>query len=252
LSGLYCLSARTERANGGTLFLEKITEMRGDAQAKLLRVIEEKTVLPIGGTEETPIDVRFSAASNRPPHRAIDEGRLREDLLYRLNRPLIRLPPLRERIDGLPVVIEYFIAHANREHRRTIEGMDDKCRQALWNYHWPGNIRQLHNVIETAVLLAPSNQISVNELPEEIRTSANHENYFTVFLGSPLDELEREFIRRTIAFADGNKVRASEMLGVPRRTLYGKLERYDARHKSNGRANGNGHRSPRDGRNGLT
>src|ERR1700682_6321255 len=118
---------------------------------------------------------------------------------------------------------------------------------------------QLHNVIETAVLLAPSKQIlapskqiSVNELPEEIRTSANHERYFTVFLGSSFDEVEREFIRRTIEFADGNKARASEMLGVPRRTLYGKLERYDARHKSNGRSNGNGHRAPRDGRNGVT
>jgi DNA-binding NtrC family response regulator len=101
-------------------------------------------------------------------------------------------------------------------------------------------------VIETAVRLAPSNQISVDELPEEIRTSANHESYFTVFLGSSLDEVEREFIRRTIAFTDGNKARTSEMLGVPRRTLYGKLERYDARHKSNGPANGNGYRAPRN------
>jgi DNA-binding NtrC family response regulator len=126
--------------------------------------------------------------------------------------------------------------------------MDDKCLKALGNYHWPGNIRQLHNVIETAVLLALSNQISVNELPEEIRTSANRESYFTVFLGSSLDEVEREFIRRTIAFADGNKARASEMLGVPRRTLYGKLERYDARHKSNGRSNGNGYRASRNDR----
>lgn len=88
----------------------------------------------------------------------------------------------------------------------------------------------------------------VNELPEEIRTSANHESYFTVFLGSSLNEVERELIRRTIAFADGNKSRASELLGVPRRTLYGKLERYDARHKSNGRSNGNGYRTPRNDR----
>jgi transcriptional regulator with PAS, ATPase and Fis domain len=235
-----------ERANGGTLFLDEITEMRGDAQAKLLRVIEEKTVLPVGATEEIPIDVRFLAASNRSPDRAIVEGRLREDLYYRLNGLSIQLPPLRERSDDLPLLIDYFIAKANRDHRRRVQGMDDKCRQALGKYHWPGNIRQLHNVIESAVLLAPSNQISVNELPEEIRTSANHESCFTVFLGSSLDEVEREFIRRTIAFADGNKARASEMLGVPRRTLYGKLERYDTRHKSNGRANGNGYRARND------
>jgi DNA-binding NtrC family response regulator len=98
------------------------------------------------------------------------------------------------------------------------------------------------------VLLAPSNQISLNELPEEISKSANREGYSTVFLGSPLDEVERELIRRTIVFADGNKARASEILGVPRRTLYGKLERYDARHNSTGRANGNGYRVPRNGR----
>ncbi len=237
-----------ERANGGTLFLDEITEMRGDAQAKLLRVIEEKTILPVGGTEEIPIDVRFLAASNRPPDRAIVEGRLREDLYYRLNGLSIQLPPLRERSDDLPLLIDSFIAQANRDHHRRVQGMDDKCRQALGNYHWSGNIRQLHSVIETAVLLAPSNQISVNELPEEIRTSANHESYFTVFLGSSLDEVERELIRRTIAFADGNEARASEILGVPRRTLYGKLERYDARHKSNGRSNGNGYRPSRDDR----
>jgi transcriptional regulator with PAS, ATPase and Fis domain len=240
-----------ERANCGTLFLDEITEMRSDAQAKLLRVIEEKTVLPVGGTEEIHVDVRFLAASNRPTERAITEGRLREDLYYRLNGLSIELSPLRERIDDLPLLIDYFIAEANRDHHRRVEGLDDKCRRALGNYRWPGNIRQLHNVIETAVLLAPSNQISLNELPEEIRKYANGEGHFTVFLGSPLDEVERELIRRTIAFADGNKARASEILGVPRRTLYVKLERYDAPHKSNGRANGNGHRAPRDGRNSL-
>jgi two-component system response regulator HydG len=237
-----------ERANGGTLFLDEITEMRSDAQAKLLRVIEEKMVLPVGGTEEIPIDVRFVAASNRPPHRAIDEGRLREDLFYRLNGLLIQLPPLRERIEDLPLLIDYFIAQANREYQRSIEGMDDACRQALGNYRWPGNIRQLHNVIETAVLLAPSSRISLNELPEEIRTSANQESCFTVFLGSPLVEVEREFIRRTIAYTGGNKARASQMLGVPRRTLYGKLERYDGRHKSDGRPDGNGYRRSRSDR----
>jgi transcriptional regulator with PAS, ATPase and Fis domain len=105
--------------------------MRSDAQAKLLRVIEEKTALPVGGTEEIPIDVRFLAASNRPPERAIVEGRLREDLYYRLNELSIQLPPLRERSDDLPLLIDYFIAQANSDHRRKVQGMDDECRQAL-------------------------------------------------------------------------------------------------------------------------
>jgi two-component system response regulator HydG len=123
--------------------------------------------------------------------------------------------------------------------------MDEACRQALASYRWPGNIRQLHNVIETAVLLARSIQISVSELPDEIRASAKHQSSFTVFLGCRLDEVERELIRRTIAYADGNKVRASAMLGVPRRTLYGKLERYATRHKPMA-ANGNGSRARRN------
>jgi DNA-binding NtrC family response regulator len=195
-----------ERANGGTLFLDEISEMRTEAQAKLLRVIEERRVLPVGGTQEIPIDVRFLAASNRAPKQAIGEERLRADLY----------------------------------------------RAALKTSPWPVNVRELRIVFESAVLMTHSKRLSVEDLPEEIKISTNRETSFTVFLGSPLQEIEQEYIRRTIEFADGNKARASEMLGVPRRTLYGKLERYDARHKSKGRSNGNGHRAPRDDRNGLT
>jgi two-component system response regulator HydG len=235
-----------ERANGGTLFLDEITEMRSDAQAKLLRVLEQKKVLRVGGTEEIPIDVRFLAASNRAPRQAIAEGRLREDLYYRLNGLLITLPPLRERVDDLPLLVDHFIRQANHDHRRKIAGIDNECYQALKSYRWPGNIRELHNVLLTAVLLARSHQISINELPDEIRRSRSRENCFTVYLGSPLEEVVQEYIHRTIAFADGNKVRASEMLRVPRRTLYDKLARH-AKREANGRLNGNGYHSPRNG-----
>jgi len=111
----------------------------------------------------------------------------------------------------------------------------------------PGNLRELRNVFESAVLLTRSTRLSVDDLPEEIKTSTNRENSFTVYLGSPLDEIEQEYIRHTIAFADGNKARASEILRVPRRTLYGKLKRYNTRHESNGRSNGNQYRGPRNG-----
>lgn len=236
-----------ERANGGTLFLDEITEMRSDAQAKLLRVIEDKQVLPVGGIDEIPIDVRFLAASNRPVDQALAEGRLREDLYYRLNRLLIHLPPLRERLDDLPLLCAHFIDQANRGHQRRVEGVEDECKQALHNYRWPGNIRQLHNVIETAVLLATSAEISINELPDEIRAAApNHDSCFTVHLGLPLDEIEREYIRRTLAFVDGNKSQASKILKVPLRTLYGKLERYTLHHV-NGRAHRNGSGRPPNG-----
>jgi two-component system, NtrC family, response regulator HydG len=241
-----------ERANGGTLFLDEISEMRTEAQAKLLRVIEERRVLPVGGTQEIPIDVRFLAASNRAPKQAIGEERLRADLYYRLNATAIHLPPLRDRLEDLPVLVDHFIEEANRDFKREVDSIDPEFLAALRTYHWPGNVRELRNVFESAVLMTHSTRLSVEDLPEEIKTFANRETSFTVFLGSPLHEIEQEYIRRTIEFADGNKARASEMLGVPRRTLYGKLERYDARHKSNGQSNGSGHRAPRDGRNGLT
>jgi transcriptional regulator with PAS, ATPase and Fis domain len=241
-----------ERANGGTLFLDEISEMRSEAQAKLLRVIEERRVLPVGGTQEIPIDVRFLAASNRAPKQAIGEERLRPDLYYRLNATAIHLPPLRDRLEDLPVLVDHFIEQANHDFRKAVDSIDPEFLAALRTYHWPGNVRELRNVFESAVLMTHSTRLSVEDLPEEIKTSTNRETSFTVFLGSPLQEIEQEYIRRTIDFADGNKARASEMLGVPRRTLYGKLERYDARHKSNGRGNGSGPRVPRDGRDGLT
>jgi transcriptional regulator with PAS, ATPase and Fis domain len=228
-----------ERANRGTLFLDEITEMRGDAQAKLLRVIEDKRVLPVGGTEEIPIDVRFLAASNRPVDQAVAEGRLREDLYYRLNGLLIHLLPLRERLDDLPLLLDHFIDQANRAHGRAVQGVEDSCRHALRNYRWPGNIRQLHNVIETAVLLTTSTRISVEELPDEIKAAVPHDNHFTTELGLPLAEIEREYIKRTIAFVDGNKSHASKILRVPLRTLYGKLERYTL-HQVNGGGTRNG------------
>ena len=241
-----------ERAHGGTLFLDEISEMRSEAQAKLLRVIEERRVLPVGGTSEIPVDVRFLAASNRTPKQAISEERLRADLFYRLNTCTIHLPPLRDRLEDLPMLIDHFIEQANHDYQRQVDSIDPEFLAALRTYRWPGNVRELRNVFETAVLMTHSTRLSVEDLPEEIKISTNRETSFTVFLGSPLQEIEQEYIRRTIEFADGNKARASEMLGVPRRTLYGKLERYDARHKSNGRPNGSGHRAPRDGRNGLT
>ena len=209
-------------------------------------------MLPVGGTSEIPIDVRFLAASNRTPKQAISEERLRADLFYRLNTCTIHLPPLRDRLEDLPMLIDQFIQQGNHDYQREVDSIDPEFLAALRTYHWPGNVRELRNVFESAVLMTHSTRLSVEDLPKEIKISMNRETSFTVSLGSPLHEIEQEYIRRTIEFADGNKARASEMLGVPRRTLYGKLERYDARHKSNGRSNGNGHRAPRDGRNGLT
>jgi DNA-binding NtrC family response regulator len=151
-------------------------------------------------------------------------------------------------MEDLPALIDHFITQANHDYQRQVGSIDPEFLGALKTYRWPGNVRELRNVFDTAVLMTHSTRLSVEDLPEEIRISTNRKTSFTVFLGSPLHEIEQEYIRRTIEFADGNKARASEMLGVPSRTLYGKLERYDARHKSNGRSNGSGHRAPRHGR----
>jgi transcriptional regulator with PAS, ATPase and Fis domain len=226
--------------------------MSSEAQAKLLPVIEECRVLPVGGTQEIPIDVRFLAASNRAPKQAIGEERLRADLYYRLNATAIHLPRLRDRLEDLPMLVHHFIEQANRNFEKEVDSIDPEFLAALRTYHWPGNVRELRNVFESAVLMTHSTRLSVEDLPEEIKLSTSRETSFTVFLGSPLQEIEQEYIRRTIEFADKNKARASEMLGAPRRTLYGKLEGYDARRKSNGRSNGNGNRAPRDNRDNLT
>jgi len=237
-----------ESANGGTILLDEFTEMRCETQAKLLRVIEEGTVLRLGSTKEIPIDARILAASNRPLHHAIQEGKLREDLYFRLKVFPVHLPTLRERIEDLPLLIEHFIQKTNEKHSRCITGIDDDCLNALAAYWWPGNIRELKHVIERATILCESATLTANDLPSEVKASARPDSSFTVHLGSSVREVVDELICRTVTYAGGNKVRAAKILGVGRRTIYSRLEHYDG-HETNRRVNG---RPYRNGRNGLT
>lgn len=161
-----------ERANGGTLLLDEITEMRLEMQATLLRVLEEKEVRRLGGIKEIPVDVRILAASNRQPRRAIREGRLREDLYFRLSVLSIELPPLRERIEDLPLLVEAFLRQFNREHRKAVQGINEDCLGSLKSYLWPGNIRELRNVIERAVILCRSSMLSSADLPIDLTDQA--------------------------------------------------------------------------------
>jgi len=237
-----------ERANGGTLLLDEITEMRPEMQAKLLRVLEDKKISRLGGSGEVAVDVRILAASNRPLERAIREGRLREDLYYRLNVVSLELPPLRDRIEDVLLLAEKFVRAFNLEHRKAVEGIAPDCLDALKAHSWPGNVRELRNAIERAVIMSRSPMLSVDDLPKQLSSQLGPTLGFTVRLGSTLEEVENELISRTIIFAGGNKSRAAQILGVGRRTIYNQLERYKA-YETNGHSNGRTHRN---GRNGLT
>jgi two-component system, NtrC family, response regulator HydG len=226
-----------ERANGGSLLLDEITEMRPEMQAKLLRVLEEHKILRLGASRELSIDVRVFAASNRSLGQAIHDGRLRADLYYRLNVYTIHLPPLRDRLEDLPLLVEHFIRTFNCEYGKSVGGMSQDCLDTLRIHRWPGNVRELRNVIQRAVIRCQSRTLSAEDLPlEPIPLHRQAEAQFVVQLGSSVYEVERELIVWTLAFAGGNKTRASNILGMSRRNLYNRLERYDER-EINGDAN---------------
>jgi transcriptional regulator with PAS, ATPase and Fis domain len=222
--------------------------MRCETQAKLLRAIEERRVLPVGSTKEIPISARVLAASNRPIGRAIRDGHLREDLYYRLKVCSLHLPPLRERIEDLPLLVDHFVQGTNAEHGRQIAGIDDACLTAMARYWWPGNVRELKHAIEHAVIFCESTRLAVSNLPSEIEATARSDSSFTVHLDSSMKDVVDELICRTVTYAGGNKVRAAKILGVNRRTIYSRLDNYKV-HETNGRSNG---RSYRNGRNGQT
>jgi DNA-binding NtrC family response regulator len=215
-----------ELADGGTLLLDEISEMKVELQAKLLRVIEERKLRRVGGSTELPLNVRVLAASNRPLDRAIKEGRLREDLYYRLNVFSIELPPLRDRHEDIPLLVDAFCREFAEQAGKPIQGADNDCLQALKSHAWPGNVRQLRNVIERAVIVGRPPLLTLGDLPGEIKPS-HGEGSMQIRLGSTLDDVERELITKTIEFAGGNKTRAAEVLGVSLKTLYNRLERYD-------------------------
>src|SRR5579863_4427022 len=216
-----------EVANGGTLLLDELVEMKFELQSKLLRVIEEGRVRRVGGAEEIPLDVRVLAASNQDIERAVRDGSLRADLYYRLNVFTIQLPPLRERVEDLPQLIQMFVHYYAAQNHRDVVGVDDDCMVALQAHPWPGNVRQLRNVIERALIVCNGRMIRRVDLPEAFRLAGtNAGSFIKVPLGSSFEDVEKELISRTIEFTGGNKTRVAEILGVSVKTLYNKLERF--------------------------
>ncbi|MFN2599182.1 MAG: sigma-54-dependent transcriptional regulator [Pyrinomonadaceae bacterium] len=218
-----------EQANGGTLLLDEIAEMPPLLQAKLLRVLEERTVRRLGGSQEIPVDVRVLAATNRDPHEAVRDGALREDLLYRLNVITIELPPLRRRKEDLQLLAEHLTRALAERHDRPARHLSRDALDVLRAHHFPGNVRELRNVIERAVIICSGDQIERHHIapyPLDQRARARSEDTLTLPVGTPLEEVERRMILRTLEKTDNNKTRAAELLQISLKTLHNKLRQY--------------------------
>jgi len=218
-----------EMANGGTLLLDEIGEMKPELQAKMLRVLEEGKLRRLGASAEVPIDVRVLASTNRNLETAIREGRFREDLYYRLNVFAIEIAPLRDRAEDIAPLAEHFLHQIGAPAGKTVSGFEAEALEVLKTYRWPGNVRQLRNVIERALIVTRGPLIGLADLPADLRRGGGSGSTFEVRLGASLDGVEREVIKRTIEFAGGNKSRAAEILGISLKTLYNRLERYSGK-----------------------
>ncbi len=214
---------RFELANGGTIFLDEIGEINQNVQIKLLRVLQDKKFERVGGEETIEVDVRVVAATNKNLLEEIKKGNFREDLYYRLNVVHIEVPPLRERKEDIPLLIADFIKTCAKENGKNIEGIDNKTRSILYNYDWPGNIRQLKNCIESAVVMCQGNIITVDDLPPGIATS-NETESIKIPLGISMEEAEKIIITENLAANNGNKSKTADILQIGRKTLHRKLE----------------------------
>jgi DNA-binding NtrC family response regulator len=223
------------QANGGTLMLDEIGEMPLEIQPKLLRVLQERRVRPLGGSAEVDFDTRIIAATNRDLEGEVEAGRFREDLYYRINVVRVHVPPLRSRGNDILLLAQHFIERFARRMGKPVKGVSSAAAQQLLEYDWPGNVRELENSIERAVTLTKFEEIAVDDLPEKIR---NYQSSHMVIAGDDpeelptLDDVEQRYIQRVLKASGGNKTQAARVLGLDRRTLYRKLERYEQQDQS--------------------
>jgi DNA-binding NtrC family response regulator len=217
-----------ELAHQGTLFLDEIAEMSPSLQAKFLRILQDGALKRIGGKAELHVDVRVLAATNRDPAKALKDGALREDLYYRLNVFTLTLPPLRTRREDITLLIQAFIEEFNTKYERKVRGVDDAALRFLVGHDWPGNVRQLRNSIERAVIGCAGELITVAELPAEPGTEPADTAAVAAAgrVAVRLKDVERDVILKTLASVGNNKTRAAELLGISLKTLHNKLNRY--------------------------
>ncbi len=219
-----------EEAQGGTIFLDEIGEIPLLVQAKLLRVLENRQFRPLGSNEVCHADVRVIAATNRDLTRAIKAGIFREDLLHRLNRVAIHLPPLRERMDDLPLLIRHFLEILNRAYGKSLKGVSRDVQKLFHRLPWPGNVRELENALQSAAMVTKKDFIDLGDLPKNLREAATAPRRPPVAFGeglATLDDVEKDYIAYVLKSTAHNLKKAAGILGVSRTTLYNKLAKYD-------------------------
>ncbi len=215
-----------ERANGGTIFLDEIGEINQATQVKLLRVLQERKFERVGGEKDIEVDVRVVAATNRDLEKEVAEGRFREDLFYRLNVIRIQMPSLRERKDDIPLLMHSFLKEFAEENNKQIKGFDSKSKAAMVKYSWPGNIRELRNCVESAVVMCNGDEIKVEDLPHTLQKTSE-EKSIIIPMGITLEEAEMIIINENLAYNNGNKSKTADVLGIGRKTLHRKLGETD-------------------------
>jgi len=220
---------RIVHADGGTLFLDEVGDMPLDTQAKLLRVLENREVVPVGGHAEVAVDIRLVAATNRDLRQMVQEGTFREDLFFRLQVVSLHLPPLRERTGDIPILIDHLIGEMNAEHGREVSGITPEARMLLVRYPWPGNVRELRNCIENMVVLARGPLLEKDDVPAIVaeeggRGTGSGGGY--ALAGRSLAEVERDLIAENLQLMGGNREKTAKVLGMGERTLYRKIKEY--------------------------
>ena len=235
-----------ELADGGTLFLDEVGEIPIELQAKFLRVLEEERLRRLGGKSEIMVDVRVISATNRDLKEEIKACRFREDLYFRLNVFHINLAPLKERREDIPVLVQHFIDRFSRDAGKKLQGVSPQAMKLLTDYAWPGNIRELRNTLERAVILCGTGAIDPEHLPSELAGGGGESAYLKLPYGLPLREIEKEYILATLSRLQNNKARTAQALGISEKTLYNKLYRYSGRgpHREDEIEDEGGHASP--------
>jgi len=224
---------RMEMAHKGTLFLDEIGDLNLATQLKLLRVLQEREIERVGGNATIPVDIRLVAATNRNLEGNVSEGTFREELYYRIKVVTIEIPPLRERTEDIPLLVDHFIGTFNDDHGKSVRGVSQPALQRMVQYAWPGNVRELRNMVESLVVMAREPIITVDDLPPAI-LELRDEPLVNLKVGATIKDAEKQLILATLRMNNGNKARSARHLGIGKKTLYRKLKEYGMFENSNG------------------